>query len=207
MSVNEHNSCSISDRGAGYDPEAMGLAFHHQSPTFINAYCQAAANLVDRDWGLLKQTIVNPDFLKVKLESLHTAGNMGVMNCLSQVGLALQLLRQTLGDTWIMDLTSSSWRQYTSQQDIYSACKFHTSSLGLNSNVIIIDGTDEDNYVDDNIFHLMLEPENLQKLALHTIYMHNTELPWKCLPEKLIALLDMPEKKEEKIVKYRVMRQ
>ena len=30
------------DRGAGNDPEALGLAFH-QGLSFINAYCQAAA--------------------------------------------------------------------------------------------------------------------------------------------------------------------
>ena len=39
------------DRGADNDPEALGLTFHHQGPTFINAYCQAATNLADRDWG------------------------------------------------------------------------------------------------------------------------------------------------------------
>ena len=37
----------IADQGKGTDPEALGLAFHHPSPTFINAYCQAATNLVD----------------------------------------------------------------------------------------------------------------------------------------------------------------
>ena len=41
--------------GAGNDPEASGLAFR-QGPTFINAYCQAATNLVDRYWGLIGQT-------------------------------------------------------------------------------------------------------------------------------------------------------
>ena len=38
-----------SDRGAGNDPEALGIAFHHQGPTFINAYYQAATSLVDQD--------------------------------------------------------------------------------------------------------------------------------------------------------------
>ena len=33
--------------GACYDPEALGLAFEHQGPTFINAYSEAATNLVD----------------------------------------------------------------------------------------------------------------------------------------------------------------
>ena len=31
------------------DQEALGPAFHHQGPTFNNACCQAATNVVDRD--------------------------------------------------------------------------------------------------------------------------------------------------------------
>ena len=31
------------------DPETLGLAYHHQGPTFINEHCQAATNLVDCD--------------------------------------------------------------------------------------------------------------------------------------------------------------
>ena len=37
------------DRGRENDPEALGLAVHHQGPTFFNAYCQAATYLVDWD--------------------------------------------------------------------------------------------------------------------------------------------------------------
>ena len=37
------------DQGKGTDPEALGLAFHHQGPTFINTYYQADTNLVDQD--------------------------------------------------------------------------------------------------------------------------------------------------------------
>ena len=40
------------DRGTGNNQESLGFAFHHQGPTFIiNAYCQAATKLVDRDLG------------------------------------------------------------------------------------------------------------------------------------------------------------
>ena len=50
--VNEKNNSVIvvacPDRGAGNDPETLGLPFHQQGPTFINTYCQAATNLVDR---------------------------------------------------------------------------------------------------------------------------------------------------------------
>ena len=35
------------DHVARNDPKALELAFHHQGFTFINAYCQAATNLVD----------------------------------------------------------------------------------------------------------------------------------------------------------------
>ena len=37
--------------GEGTDKEALGLTFHHKWPTFINAYCQAAINLADRNRG------------------------------------------------------------------------------------------------------------------------------------------------------------
>ena len=37
------------DYDAGNDPDVLGLALHHQGPAFINAYCQAAKQLVDQD--------------------------------------------------------------------------------------------------------------------------------------------------------------
>ena len=52
MSKKVNNSyIAYPDRGAGNDPEALGLAFHHQGPTFINAYHQAATDMVNWDWG------------------------------------------------------------------------------------------------------------------------------------------------------------
>ena len=39
------------DQYEGTDQEGLGLAFHHQGPTFINTNCQAAASLVDQDRG------------------------------------------------------------------------------------------------------------------------------------------------------------
>ena len=53
--VNEQNNTLIvvawPERAADNDPKALELHFHHQSSTFITAYCQAATNLVDQDWG------------------------------------------------------------------------------------------------------------------------------------------------------------
>ena len=45
---NTHTIIAVSwqDLCAGNDPEPLGLAFHHQGSTFINAYCQAAVNLL-----------------------------------------------------------------------------------------------------------------------------------------------------------------
>ena len=94
--------------------------------------------------------------------------------------------------TWIMDLTSYSWRLYTSgKYDQYD----HTATLGVNSNVIIIGGyfTNESNH--DNMFHVMLEAKSLQQLAAHRIYKHQANLSWKCLPKKLIALLGTSDKR------------
>ena len=38
------------ERSAGNNPRDR-VAFHHSGPTFITAYCQAAENLADQDWG------------------------------------------------------------------------------------------------------------------------------------------------------------
>ena len=99
-------------------------------------------------------------------------------------------IQQGLSDTWIMDLTSHSWRQYTSGNDhIWWG---HTSSSGLNSNAIIFNGfNDLDDTFDvrDNSFHVMLEPMFLQQLAMQIMHRHQDELPWNCLPRRLISLL------------------
>ena len=34
------------DQVEGKDPEALGLALHQQGPIFVNAFCQAATDLV-----------------------------------------------------------------------------------------------------------------------------------------------------------------
>ena len=48
MSKSEKNSIIVvvyPDQGEGTDPEALGIAFHHQY-----AYCQAATNLARQRW-------------------------------------------------------------------------------------------------------------------------------------------------------------
>ena len=102
-------------------------------------------------------------------------------------------------DTRIMDLTSHSWKLYTARKDHNRY--YHTATLGLSSNVIIIGGYSEESIYHihekhDIIFHVMLEPKCLQKLAAHTIYKHQADLSWKCLPKKLIARLGISDKKQ-----------
>ena len=97
---------------------------------------------------------------------------------------------ETLSDTWIMDLTSNLWRQYTSGKD--HARRHHTGSLGLNNNVIIIGGYKElhDTYnAYDNTFHVLLKAKSLQQLAIRTIRKHEDQLNLNYLPKKLISLL------------------
>ena len=102
---------------------------------------------------------------------------------------------QNLSDTWIMDLTSHSWRQYTSGRDHARWC--HTGSTGISRNAIIFGGLNDsaNTYeVYNGVFHVMLEPKCLQQLAMQVIYKNHNKLHWKFLPPKLISLLGCPMK-------------
>ena len=95
---------------------------------------------------------------------------------------------QYVGDTWIMDLQSHSWRLHTSGKD-HSRGR-HTVSSGLNSSVIILGG-DKDFFDQqyNTIFHVTLEPKPLQQLAIQIIHKHQAALPLEFLPVKLTSLL------------------
>ena len=101
-----------------------------------------------------------------------------------------------LSDTWIMDLPSQTWRQYTSNQD---HCRgSHKGSLSANKCIIIIGGYNdeatEQNYTPT--FQVILEPKRLHQLAMKTIYNNKDVLPWKCLPSKLVTRLGILNNKE-----------
>lgn len=90
-------------------------------------------------------------------------------------------------ETWILDLTSHTWRQHTSSNHVRL---YHTASCNLNNGVIVIGGDRELGSTSvqyNNIFHVMLEPKSLQKLAVEMIYRHQAELPWNSLQKELIA--------------------
>ena len=98
--------------------------------------------------------------------------------------------------TWIMDLTSYSWREFTSREDHEQ--EWHTGSTGLNSSVIIICGRksplDDTHHMYSTIFDVMLKPKSLQQVAMQAIFKHQDELPLNCLPKKLLSLLDVSVK-------------
>ena len=107
-----------------------------------------------------------------------------------------QLVLHWLDCTWIMDLTSHSWRLYSCGN--YFDRFIPTATLGLKSNVVIIGGyfDHSQDEMAHEIFHVMLEPKCLKKLAVHTICKHQMDLPWKHLPKKLINLLGISDKRQ-----------
>ena len=94
-----------------------------------------------------------------------------------------------LSDTWIFDLQSQSWKQYTSNKD--NPRLGHTGLPGINGEIIIFGGTGSNCELRTATFHVMLEPKSLQQLALKMVYMHRAGLPWINLPQKLIQLIDL----------------
>ena len=109
-----------------------------------------------------------------------------------------------LSDTWILDLPTQTWTQYASDKD--HPRLGHTSSRGLDNNVIIIGGlydwlkliTTGNNYASwyKTVFHMIVEPKSLQHLTLQIICKHKTVLPWQCLPNSLVHLLNVQETAE-----------
>ena len=94
----------------------------------------------------------------------------------------------TLYDTWIFDLQTQAWTQYTSHRD--HTRSLHTGTVGINKAIIIIGGYNINRGYTPT-FHVILEPKSLQQLAMKIIYNKQDVLPWKCLPSKLIAQLNL----------------
>ena len=103
-----------------------------------------------------------------------------------------------LPDTYILDLTTHTWSQYTLNKDHCRQC--HTAVKGLNNDVFIVGGrvTQGCTCKDYNfIFYVMIQPKSLQQLAMQTVCRFQGVLLWRGLPEKLIALLEIPETDED----------
>ena len=106
-------------------------------------------------------------------------------------------------DTWIMDVTSLTWRKHSVTKD-NPRCT-HTGSSGINNDVIIIGGIGGISFAGAKIsvlckdaFHVMLEPKSLQQVALKTVHEHQAKLPWKMrLPRQLIKLMASDTENDE----------
>ena len=99
----------------------------------------------------------------------------------------------TSRETWILDLATRTWRQHT---DDGCPGEGHTGTLGLTNEILVIGGytcsTKHDKLTSaTDILHVMLEPKSLQQLAMHMVYKCRNKLPLKCLPPKLIRLMDI----------------
>ena len=101
-----------------------------------------------------------------------------------------------LNETWIFDVEQGVWKKHRQFKDHVQYD--HTGTRGLTNSAFIIGGQIfcDTNKVYEPTFHLMLEPKNLQQLAMHTIYQHKDMLPWKCLPSKTINRLMDPAEDE-----------
>ena len=120
----------------------------------------------------------------------------GAQYILTVKGGNMHLEQNLLNDTWIMDLSSHTWRKYASNLDHHR--ENHTGSFGVNKSIIIIGGySDSHTYKTYTpTFEVILEPKSLQWLAMKTIYSNQDILSWKCLPSKLVAQLGILDKKE-----------
>ena len=99
---------------------------------------------------------------------------------------------KTLSDTWILNLSTQTWRQYKSMED--HSRDSHEGITGLNDCVVITGGVKDpqENYDDyATIFHVMLAPKSLQQLAMQSVFQHRNVLPWTCLPNKLKTYLGL----------------
>ena len=94
-------------------------------------------------------------------------------------------------NTWILDLSSYSWKKCTYD----SFRRHHTGSLGINNNIIVIGGICPKDDLKPHseqclpMCNIALEPKSLQQLSIKTVYMYRGQLPWKHLPKKLINLI------------------
>ena len=96
---------------------------------------------------------------------------------------------ENFSDTWIFDLQSKSWKQYTLSKD--NPRYRHTGLPGFNSEIIIFGGDGSNNKPRTDTFHILLAPKSLQQLAMKIVHMHRAGLPWKSLPKKLIKHINL----------------
>ena len=100
-----------------------------------------------------------------------------------------------VSERWIFDRISQSWRKHKTLLNDKHHREGHTGTTGITNGVIIIGGFYcgcIESRAPLETIHVKLEPKSLQKLAVKTIYMYKTVLPWRMLPKSLRYLLNFP---------------
>ena len=129
------------------------------------------------------------------------------LSCLSAVSDRYLVLHGGVGDdilsdTWIMDLSSYTWKRLPIKVDLPRLNRIGCYP-GINKSVVIFgDQTDNiassDGYIPTS--HVMLEPKRLQQLAAVMIYNQRDVISWKCLPCKLISQLGLNDEITENVI-------
>ena len=96
----------------------------------------------------------------------------------------------TTSESWVIDLLTQTWKQYTREKD--PPRLHHTGHTSINNNVIIIGGSNR-SYDCTATFYVMLEPRSLQQLTMQIIFKHKDVLPLKYLPKTLTTRLGIAE--------------
>ena len=134
---------------------------------------------------------------------------LGRFNCSLTAATDNQLLlyggtnnmSSSIMDSWVFNTSDMAWRQRPTDMDNdmdHSVHRFHSSTKGMNSRVIIVGGKLYKTY---NTFQIQSykiicikkpKPQNLQQLAMQIIFKHQDRLPWNILPKVLIAQIMFP---------------
>ena len=89
--------------------------------------------------------------------------------------------------TWVLDIHSLTWRQYTGKTDHNR--QLHTASVDHDGSLVIYGGIqvflDDFMHVCNDVFTLRLQPKSLEVLALQTVHKHKDEQGWKILPPSI----------------------
>ena len=156
-------------------------------------------NMPSLVWTKIK--VARPVKPSIRKEITFTAIN--ATTCVLHGGYA-KCTGRALGDTWLFDLPSASWRKYTGSAD--HARSSHSATRGTNNSIIFFGGCSSNDNLPvgtkedlcDDVYIIRLGPESLLKLTSKVVCDNRAVLQsyWKYLPGRLHAqLLEMCQMK------------
>ena len=173
------------------------------------SHCSHCVHLLELDMISLTWTIIDAGSGFKKPQSYIECSLIAVTeDTLLLHSLRCATFQGTLYHTWILDLSSMSWRCCEMKLWRGYPRMRYRSCIGINSDIIVLGGYWQEDLLEEYwpedllggkwkenvVAHVkQLEPRSLQHLAMKIVYEHHNVLPWKqCLPTKLTALLDIP---------------